>query len=187
MAARYGHVSKPARILASFLAGGGRSPMNGWAALGATIWFLRHPGGGILGKGGADIFQVFVKPAGASCNLDCRYCYYRDKSGLYPEAGPLHMTDELWRNTSGSILNLPRGRTLISPGTAESPRLWAWLSFERSYPFSASTNPPAGASEMACKPTASCWTKTGAAFWRAKDSAWVSALTVPRNCTIRTG
>ena len=36
-------------------------------------------------------FQVFVKPAGAVCNLDCQYCYYRDKRSLYPDAGALRM------------------------------------------------------------------------------------------------
>lgn len=40
-------------------------------------------------------FQIFVKPAGAVCNLDCQYCYYRDKSGLYPDAGAFHMTESL--------------------------------------------------------------------------------------------
>ena len=25
-------------------------------------------------------FQVFVKPAGAACNLACRYCYYLEKA-----------------------------------------------------------------------------------------------------------
>jgi uncharacterized protein len=40
-------------------------------------------------------FQIFVKPAGAVCNLDCRYCYYRDKSSLYPDAGTLRMPDDL--------------------------------------------------------------------------------------------
>jgi len=40
-------------------------------------------------------FQIFVKPAGAVCNLDCRYCYYRDKSSLYPDAGTFHMAESL--------------------------------------------------------------------------------------------
>jgi uncharacterized protein len=40
-------------------------------------------------------FQIFVKPAGAGCNLDCQYCYYRDKNSLYPDAGPFHMTESL--------------------------------------------------------------------------------------------
>jgi uncharacterized protein len=40
-------------------------------------------------------FQVFVKPAGAVCNLDCQYCYYRDKRSLYPDTGALRMTESL--------------------------------------------------------------------------------------------
>jgi uncharacterized protein len=40
-------------------------------------------------------FQIFVKPAGAVCNLDCRYCYYRDKSALYPDSGTLQMSEDL--------------------------------------------------------------------------------------------
>jgi uncharacterized protein len=27
---------------------------------------------------------VMAKPAGAQCNLECRYCYYLEKNGLYP-------------------------------------------------------------------------------------------------------
>ena len=40
-------------------------------------------------------FQVMVKPIGAVCNLDCRYCYYLSKKDLYPAAGPSRMADEL--------------------------------------------------------------------------------------------
>ena len=38
-------------------------------------------------------FQIFAKPAGAACNLACDYCYYHDKSALYP--GPTRMSDEM--------------------------------------------------------------------------------------------
>ncbi len=38
---------------------------------------------------------VMPKPAGASCNLRCTYCYYLDKKDLYPDAGPHLMSDEL--------------------------------------------------------------------------------------------
>jgi uncharacterized protein len=40
-------------------------------------------------------FQVFVKPAGAVCNLDCQYCYYRDKRSLYPDASVFQMPESL--------------------------------------------------------------------------------------------
>jgi uncharacterized protein len=40
-------------------------------------------------------FQIFAKPAGAACNLDCQYCYYRNKNSLYPDAGSCRMTEAL--------------------------------------------------------------------------------------------
>jgi uncharacterized protein len=40
-------------------------------------------------------FQIFVKPAGAVCNLDCHYCYYKDKSSLYPADGTLQMSQQV--------------------------------------------------------------------------------------------
>ena len=40
-------------------------------------------------------FQVFAKPGGALCNLDCRYCYYLEKESLYPATGPTHMDEAL--------------------------------------------------------------------------------------------
>ncbi len=39
-------------------------------------------------------FQIFAKPAGALCNLDCHYCYYLDKRRLYPESDS-RMTDDV--------------------------------------------------------------------------------------------
>ncbi len=50
--------------------------------------------GQALGKASRE-FQVFVKPAGATCNPDCRYCYYLKKEELYPEAKPFHMPGDL--------------------------------------------------------------------------------------------
>jgi uncharacterized protein len=43
-------------------------------------------------------FHVMLKPAGPSCNLNCTYCYYLEKSKLYPESGQLKMSDELLEN-----------------------------------------------------------------------------------------
>ncbi len=40
-------------------------------------------------------FQIFAKPAGAACNLACRYCYYLDKGPHGPEKTPPHMPDDL--------------------------------------------------------------------------------------------
>ncbi len=40
-------------------------------------------------------FQIFVKPAGPSCNLDCHYCYYLKKEWLYPGTECFHMPGDL--------------------------------------------------------------------------------------------
>lgn len=40
-------------------------------------------------------FQVFVKPAGAACNLSCRYCYYLEKGLLGGARGVIRMPEDL--------------------------------------------------------------------------------------------
>ena len=40
-------------------------------------------------------FQVFVKPVGARCNLNCSYCYYLEKAELYKPAKLRVMPDEI--------------------------------------------------------------------------------------------
>ena len=40
-------------------------------------------------------FQVFAKPIGSICNLDCHYCYYLKKEHLYPEGESFRMPDEI--------------------------------------------------------------------------------------------
>jgi len=40
-------------------------------------------------------FQVLVKPIGPVCNLDCRYCYYLQKTELYPQEASFRMPDDL--------------------------------------------------------------------------------------------
>jgi uncharacterized protein len=43
-------------------------------------------------------FQVFVKPAGAACNLACRYCYYLGKANAGPSGITTQMSDDLLEN-----------------------------------------------------------------------------------------
>jgi uncharacterized protein len=40
-------------------------------------------------------FQIFAKPTGPFCNLDCRYCYYVRKEGLYGKGASLRMPDHI--------------------------------------------------------------------------------------------
>ena len=38
---------------------------------------------------------VMLKPAGAHCNLACKYCYYLEKNHLYQNTPRHLMTDEM--------------------------------------------------------------------------------------------
>jgi uncharacterized protein len=40
-------------------------------------------------------FQVFVKPVGPACNMNCSYCYYPGKKELFLEHGRIIMSDEI--------------------------------------------------------------------------------------------
>jgi len=40
-------------------------------------------------------FHVMSKPTGATCNLNCRYCFYLEKSALYPHGAMNTMSDEV--------------------------------------------------------------------------------------------
>lgn len=40
-------------------------------------------------------FSLLVKPASADCNLRCEYCFYLDRSKLYPETRSHRMSDEV--------------------------------------------------------------------------------------------
>jgi len=40
-------------------------------------------------------FQVFAKPGGSICNLDCHYCYYLKKEHLYPKGESFRMPDSI--------------------------------------------------------------------------------------------
>ena len=42
----------------------------------------------------APAFSTMVKPIGSACNLDCNYCYYRDKAEIYSNRMPL-MSEQL--------------------------------------------------------------------------------------------
>lgn len=40
-------------------------------------------------------FSVMAKPAGPFCNIDCTYCYYLEKTGLYPDTAKFRMPDDV--------------------------------------------------------------------------------------------
>jgi uncharacterized protein len=46
-------------------------------------------------KGLPKSFHVMAKPSGPICNLDCQYCFYLDKTELFPKGTRFRMSDEV--------------------------------------------------------------------------------------------
>ncbi len=44
-------------------------------------------------------FSLLLKPAGADCNLRCRYCFYLDRAAIYPETHHHRMPDSVLERT----------------------------------------------------------------------------------------
>ncbi len=90
---------------------------------------------------GSREFQIFAKPAGALCNLDCQYCYYLEKQSLYPETRSPRMSDDLlelyivqqiaatpgeeilfsWHGGEPTILGLDYFRRIVALQRAHAP------------------------------------------------------------------
>ncbi|MEW6236605.1 MAG: anaerobic sulfatase maturase [Candidatus Omnitrophota bacterium] len=58
--------------------------------------------------------SVLIKPAGADCNLDCSYCFYLEKSELYPQSRIHRMSIEILEEMVKQIMRA--GRPAISFG-----------------------------------------------------------------------
>lgn len=57
-------------------------------------------------------FSMMAKPAGAACNLACEYCYYLDKSFLYPGVSHV-MTDETLERFVSEYISYQAGEAVM--------------------------------------------------------------------------
>lgn len=49
-------------------------------------------------------FNVMAKPAGPFCNIDCTYCYYTEKTGLYPDTAKFRMSDAVLARYTAALI-----------------------------------------------------------------------------------
>ena len=76
-------------------------------------------------------FQVFIKPVGARCNLQCGYCYYREKVDIYKTNSTLIMNDETLENCIKQHFSVSTADTVLFTWHGGEPLLAGIDFFEK--------------------------------------------------------
>lgn len=81
-------------------------------------------------KASAD-FQVFVKPVGSLCNMDCSYCYYLKNGALYPNKNRGKMTLDLLEKYIVQYIEASSGPNIFFSWHGGEPTMAGLHYFER--------------------------------------------------------
>src|SRR5256884_1566987 len=79
-------------------------------------------------------FHVLGKPSGATCNLDCTYCFFLSKEKLYPDSR-FRMTDDLLEAYIHQMIESQRGPEVTIAWQGGEPTLMGLDFFRRSVEF----------------------------------------------------
>lgn len=86
-------------------------------------------------------FHVLAKPSGASCNLDCDYCFYIDKESLYP-GSTMRMNDAMLELYLRQLLESQRGDEAVIAWQGGEPTLLGLDFFVRAMALIEKYRPP---------------------------------------------
>jgi serine-type anaerobic sulfatase-maturating enzyme len=92
------------------------------------------PNGSVTTGRQLDSFHLLVKPTGAVCNLDCKYCFFLSKEMLYP-GSRFHMADELLETYIRQLLKSHRAPEVSVAWQGGEPTLMGLDFFKRSIEY----------------------------------------------------
>lgn len=76
-------------------------------------------------------FHIMTKPIGPICNLDCEYCYYLEKQGLYPGKSRFRMSEELLETYVKQYIEAQPGPVVPFAWQGGEPTLMGLQFFEK--------------------------------------------------------
>src|SRR5215467_8808111 len=79
-------------------------------------------------------FHVLRKPSGATCNLDCTYCFFLSKEKLYPNSR-FRMTDDLLEAYIRQLIESQRAPEVTIAWQGGEPTLMGLDFFKRSIEY----------------------------------------------------
>lgn len=87
-------------------------------------------------------FQIFAKPIGAICNLQCQYCYYLSKVDIYPNGESFKMSDEILEKYIIQLINASQGPVISFSWHGGEPTLLGLDFFRRVVELQRKHQPP---------------------------------------------
>ena len=113
--------------------------------------------------GAPPAFHVMAKPTGAVCNLDCEYCFFLSKEMLYP-GSRFRMAADMQETYLRQLLEAhARAPEVVVAWQGGEPTMMGLDFFRRVHrPGAHSTRSRDSGSSTRSRPTAPCWTTSGA-------------------------
>ncbi len=102
---------------------------------------LNAPHGALFPANAPPAFHVLAKPAGAICNLDCKYCFFLSKEMLYP-GSRFRMADDLLEQYIKQIIESQRVEEIVIAWQGGEPTLMGLDFFKRSIELEQKYLPP---------------------------------------------
>jgi uncharacterized protein len=91
----------------------------------------RQNGGFIFPRNAPPAFHVLIKPTGAICNLDCKYCFFLSKEMLYP-GSRFQMAEDILEMYLKQLLESHRAPEVAVAWQGGEPTLMGLDFFKRS-------------------------------------------------------
>lgn len=111
-------------------------------------------------------FHLLIKPAGAACNLACDYCFYLEKTALYPGSG-FRMTDEKLARVTEAYLRVNPAQEVHFGWQGGEPLLMGLDFFQRAVEMQARYTRPGQRVVNALQTNGTLLTDAWAAFFAA--------------------
>ena len=132
-------------------------------------------------------FHLLAKPTGATCNLDCSYCFFLSKEMLYPDSRS-RMADDLLERYIRQLLEAHAVPDVVVAWQGGEPTLMGLPFFERSIELVAKHRKPGQRVTYTVQTNGTLIDDAWAAFFKGSTtSSSVSASTGPGRCTMPTG
>ncbi len=101
-------------------------------------------------KNAPSYFHVLSKPSGATCNLECTYCFFLSKEKLYPESR-FRIPDNLLEAYIRQLIEAQRGPLVTIAWQGGEPTLMGLDFYKRSIDYEKNTCAPVSLLSIRCR------------------------------------